>query len=109
MSDTPSGFSALMQHARDLESRFTSMREALARRELSASAGAGLVRVTANGAGQILRVEIDREALADIEVLQDLIRSATNEALARVQELVQSEVQQAAGPLSGLLGSWLRR
>ena len=109
MSDSAGGFGQLMQQARELEQRFSQMREALAHREITANAGGGLVRATVNGAGQVLRIEFEDQALQDREMLQDLTRSAVNEALSRVQEMVQSEVQRAAGPLGGLLGSWLRR
>jgi len=109
MSDSGGGFGNLMQQARELEQRFSQMREALAHREITANAGGGLVRATANGAGQILRIEIEPQALEDREMLQDLIRSAVNEALSRVQELVQGEVQRAAGPPGGLLSGWPRR
>jgi DNA-binding YbaB/EbfC family protein len=109
MSEPASGFGNLLQQARELESRFTRMREELAHREIHADAGGGMVRATANGAGQILRIEIDPQALQDVAVLQDLVRAAVNEALSRVQALVQSEVERAAGPLGGLLGGWLRR
>jgi DNA-binding YbaB/EbfC family protein len=109
MSDAPFGFGNLLQQARELQERFHRIREELAHREVSASAGAGLVRATANGQGRILRIEIDPRLLDDRQMLQDLTAAAVNEALSRAQELLQSEVQRAAGPLGGLLGGWLTR
>jgi DNA-binding YbaB/EbfC family protein len=109
MTQPPLGFAALLQQARELQERFARVREELAHREVSASAGGGLVRATANGQGRIVRIEIDPQLLGDRPMLEDLTRAAVNEALGRVQELVQGEVQRAAGPLGGLLGGWLSR
>jgi nucleoid-associated protein EbfC len=103
------GFGALLQQAREFQERFNRVREELAHREVTASVGAGLVRATANGQGRILRIEIDPQIAGDREMVEDLTRSAVNEALGRVQELVQGEMQRAAGPLGGLLGNWLAR
>jgi DNA-binding YbaB/EbfC family protein len=109
MSDAPGGFGALLQQAREFQERFTRVREELAHREVNASAGGGLVRATVSGAGRLLRLEIDPQLAGDRQMLQDLVCSCVNEALARAQELQQSEVQRAAGPLGGLLGQWFGR
>jgi nucleoid-associated protein EbfC len=104
MSDGPFNLGAMLQQARQVQEHLERVRQELAHRELTASVGAGLVRVTASGQGQILRIEIDPQIGGDREMIQDLVRAAVNEALARSQELVQSEMQRAAGPFAGMLG-----
>jgi DNA-binding YbaB/EbfC family protein len=76
-------------------------------------AGAGMVKVRANGRMEILQCQISQEALAldDRELLEDLIRGATNQALEKVRNLVAEETTKAASgfglggmDLSGMMG-----
>lgn len=70
------------------------------------SAGGGMVRITMNGAMDLLAIELAPEAVdpADIGMLQDLIRAAHNDAAARVREAVQQELARSMGGL-GLPGT----
>jgi len=60
-----------------------------------------MVTAVANGAGEIVSIKIDREVVNpdDVEMLEDLIVAAGNEALRRAQEMVQSEMSQVTGGL----------
>jgi nucleoid-associated protein EbfC len=73
---------------------------------VEASAGGGMVLVTMNGQKQITELRIEPEVFAgkDAELLQDLIRSAVNEANRRVDEEVASQVKGMAGGLPGIAG-----
>ena len=96
----------LMGQAGEVRERMERMRADLARREVSAEAGAGAVRITASGNLEIRRVELDPAMVGvltgdgpdgDREMIEDLILSATNAALERAQNLVREEMNKATG------------
>ena len=68
----------------------------------ASSAGGGMVKVVANGRQQILSIQIEKEVVdpEDIEMLQDLILLAVNEALKKSQEMVASEMSKLTGGLN---------
>jgi len=90
--------------SRDLQGR----QDELARREVEAQAGAGLVTAVMNGRGDLLRVRIDPGMFArmasDQALIEDVIVAAVNGALAEVHKLQQSELASLAGPFKGSLG-----
>lgn len=69
--------------------------ERAARRHVEGAAGGGLVKVSANGLGEVLEVSLDPEALKDPESLGPLIAAAVNAALRRSQEALQEEAGEA--------------
>jgi DNA-binding YbaB/EbfC family protein len=91
---------ALFQQAQAMQEQLRRTQEELAKREVQGTAGGGMVVVTANGAGEVTRVQIDKNVVdpKDVAMLEDLIVAATNAALRAVQTLVQSE----GGPLANL-------
>jgi DNA-binding YbaB/EbfC family protein len=78
-----------------------------ARLEATGEAGGGAVRVTANGANQILSVRIAPSALGDAELLEDLIRAASNEALRKAQAGAAASLEKLTANLlpPGLFGT----
>jgi nucleoid-associated protein EbfC len=97
----------LMQQAQALQGELKRKQEELARQEVSAQAGAGLVTAVVNGRGELLRVKVDPKLdLGDRGLLEDLVTAAVNAALARSRELQQRELAGLAGglPLGSLLG-----
>lgn len=89
----------LMQQAQALQKQMQEAQDRLARKEVTGSAGGGMVVVTANGKGEILRVQIDKQAVdpRDVPMLEDLVLAAVNSALRAAQE-----AQAAEGPLQNL-------
>ncbi len=81
------------------------LQEKLRQTVVEASAGGGTVRVKMNGAKQVLAVTIDPEAVksGDVEMLQDLVVAAMNEAGRKVDEAMQSSLGGMLGGLQGLL------
>ncbi len=81
------------------------LQEKLRQTVVEASAGGGTVRVKMNGAKQVLAVNIDPEAVksGDVEMLQDLVVAAMNEAGRKVDEAMQSSLGGMLGGLQGLL------
>lgn len=77
------------------------MQEELANKTVEATAGGGVVKVTANGKQEIKAIEIKPEAVdpEDIEMLQDLVMAAVNEALRQSQEMAAGEMTKLTGGL----------
>ena len=80
----------------------------LEEKEYSASAGGGAVTVTVSGKKEVLSVKLAEEVVDpdDIEMLQDLIVAATNEALRKVEEESQAAMSKLTGGLGGLGGGF---
>ncbi len=95
-------FGDVIRQAREMQDRFAKLQEELAARTVEASAGGGMVTVTANGRQEILSVRIEKEVVApdDVELLQDLVRAAVNEALARSREMMAAEMAKITGGLN---------
>lgn len=92
----------LARQAQKLQQQMLKVQEEVEAREFSASAGGGMVTVTVNGKKEVLGLEIKPEAVDpdDVEMLQDLILAATNEALREAGETVEREM----GKLTGGMG-----
>ncbi|MEP6978867.1 MAG: YbaB/EbfC family nucleoid-associated protein [Thermoleophilia bacterium] len=92
----------LMQQAQEMQEQLQKVQEEAKNETVEATAGGGVVTVTANGAGEIVEIKIAKEAIDpdDPEMLADLVLAAVNEALRSAQRLVESKV----GPLMGGLG-----
>ena len=94
----------MMRQVQEMQEQMAKAQEELANETVEASAGGGMVRVKANGGGEIISISISPEAIdpEDAEMLEDLVLAAVNEALRNVQELAQSKLGGAMGGLSGL-------
>jgi len=92
-------FQGLLGQAKDMQARLAESQARAAQKRLTGEAGGGLVRVTVSGAQQVLEVALDPVVMTDVEMLQDLIVAATNDALRRAREAVESDL----GPLASVL------
>jgi len=92
----------MMRQMQKLQEDMQRAQEALAQETVSASAGGGAVTVTVSGALEIMDVQIDPGALEDVELLQDTVVAATNEAMRKAQELANSRLGSVAGALGNL-------
>jgi hypothetical protein len=81
------------------QQRLEDLKAQAAKTEVTGQAGSGMVKVTATGDNQIVAVEINEAVMDDRELLEDLIRAATNEALRRAQEASASKLSELAGSL----------
>jgi DNA-binding YbaB/EbfC family protein len=95
------GFGNLINQAKKVQSKLAEMQEELAGRTVEAAAGGGMVVVTANGKQEIISVKIEREVVdpKDVDMLQDLILAAVNEALRKAQQMVAEEMGKITGGL----------
>lgn len=101
------GFGDLVKQAQRMKAEVERIQEEAASVKVEGSAGGGMVTVVANGRGEVLEVRIDPEVAKaeDLEMLQDLIVAATNEALRRSKEFLTQEMGRLTGGLNipGLL------
>lgn len=86
----------LLKNARQMQEKFKTMQEELARRTYEADSGAGAVRVTINGRNEVVAVKLTPDVVnaQDIETLEELIKAAVNAALRKNQEAMQAEMSQ---------------
>lgn len=96
------GMGKMMKQAQQLQNKMTRLQDELADKTIEASAGGGMVKVVANGKQQVLSIEIDPEVVdpEDVEMLQDLVLAAVNDALNRSQEMVSSEMGKLTGGMN---------
>lgn len=100
--------SQLMQMGQQLQARMTKLQESLDRQTVTTSAGGGMVEVTADGKGEVKKVKIDPSCVdpGDVEMLEDLVLAAVNQAQTKARELYEQEMRKAAGgmpfPIPGL-------
>jgi DNA-binding YbaB/EbfC family protein len=89
----------IMKQAQKMQKQMMEMQEELANRTVEATVGGGMVTVIANGQQEILSIRIDPEVVDpnDVEMLQDLILAAVNEAHRRSQELMSDEMSKLTG------------
>lgn len=89
----------LMQQAQKMQQEMKKAQEELARMEVTGQAGGGMVSVVMNGQHAVKRVTIDPSLADDIEMLEDLVTAATNDAVNRIKE---NSEQQMAGLTEGM-------
>ena len=92
----PGNMQNVMKQAQAMQQR---MQEEIAQIRVEASAGGGMVTVGMDGHKNVTRVKIDPEAAGDVEMLQDMVMAACNEAVKKVDEETQSKV---GGMLGGM-------
>jgi DNA-binding YbaB/EbfC family protein len=104
---SPFDLQQVLQQAQDLGAKLRRVQEELRHRTVEATVGGGMVTAVANGRLELVKVSIDPQAVdkRDVEMLQDLVIAAVNEALRRAQELAREEMQRVTGlPLGDMLG-----
>jgi nucleoid-associated protein EbfC len=101
---------ALLQQAQAMQQQMVAAQQELAEREVDGTVADGLVSVTVNGTGELLRVKIRENSFdpADTEDLEDLVVAAYRDARARADQLAAEALgplAQGLGPLGGDTGS----
>ena len=91
----------IMNQAQKLQDEMGKIQEESRKKTVTASSGGGMVSVTANGAFEVLSLNIEKDVVDpdDIEMLQDLIIAAVNEALRRAQDMVSEDMGKVTGGL----------
>ena len=91
----------LMKQAQQMQAKLAKVQEELKSREVEASAGGGMVTAVVNGAQEVLSIKIDPDIVKqeEIEMLQDLMRAAVNEAIKKSRDMVSEEMGKITGGL----------
>ena len=97
-------FNKMMEQVQQMQVQMQQAQEELKNETVEASAGGGMVTVTATGGGEIKSIKIDPKAIDpnDPEMLADMVVAAVNEALRSAQSLIESKLGPALGGLQGL-------
>ena len=92
----------MMKQARKMQEQLAAAQENLKTQTVDASAGGGMVKVTVNGDMELTNLQIDPDALdpEDVEMLQDMVMAAVNEAIRGVNELANKQMGSIAGGLN---------
>ncbi|MEK0082509.1 YbaB/EbfC family nucleoid-associated protein [Benzoatithermus flavus] len=91
----------MLKEAQKLQARMAEMQQKLAESEMTGLAGGGLVSVTLNGKGEMRKVKIDPSLVDpnEVEVLEDLIVAACNDAKSKIDAHLQAEMGKLTGGL----------
>ena len=89
----------MLQQVQKMQNRMAKVQAELEKEELEASAGGGAVKVVVTGQQKVVSVTVDPEVAADVEMLQDLVVAAMNEALERSRELAANRMQEVTAGL----------
>ena len=98
----PGNMNNLMKQAQKMQKQMETQQAELEAKEFSAAAGGGVVEVTVTGKREVTKVKIDPEAVDpdDVEMLEDLVLSAVNEALKKAEEASSNQMGKLTGGLN---------
>lgn len=96
------GLGNIMKQAQMMQQKMARLQEELAQRTVEATAGGGMVTAVANGKQQLVSLKIEKDVVdpEDIDMLQDLVLAAANEALKKSQDMMQEEMGKITGGLN---------
>lgn len=92
----------MMKQAQQMQMKMASLQKELETREFEASSGGGMVKAKVNGKQELLDITINKECVdpEDVDMLQDLVKTAVNQALTESQETVSNAMSKITGGLS---------
>ncbi len=95
-------FQDLIRQAQQMQERMAKLQEELGGRTVEATAGGGMVAVVMNGRQEVVSVRIEKEVVSpdDVELLQDLVRGAVNEAVSRSRKMMAEEIGKITGGMN---------
>ena len=96
------GLGNILKQAQQMHAKISQLQEEMAGKTVETSSGGGMVNIVMNGKQEVLSVRIDPEVInkEDVEMLQDLIAAAVNEAIRKSQEMMAEEMKKITGGLS---------
>ena len=104
----PGNMNNIMKQAQKMQKQMEEATKELQEKEVTSSAGGGVVEVTVSGNREVTKVKIDPEPEDpdDVEMLKDLIMAATNEALRQIEEISAQSMSKITGGLGGMGGGF---
>ncbi len=96
------GIGNLMKQARQMQDKMAKLQEEMASQTVEATAGGGMVTAKANGAGDLVSIKIEPQVVdpEDVEMLEDLVRAACNEAVRKGRDLMAEEMKKLTGGMN---------
>ena len=96
------GIGNIMKQAQQMQRRMAELQEELEKKQVEASAGGGMVTAVVSGKQQLLGLKIDPAAVdpEDVEMLQDLVTAAVNEAIKQSQQMASEEMSKITGGMN---------
>jgi hypothetical protein len=93
-----------MKQAQKMQAQMMRIQEDLAQERVEGNAGGGMVKVVANGQGDILSIKIEKEVVNpnDVEMLEDMVLAAVSEALKNSRDIANAKMGQVSGALGAL-------
>jgi DNA-binding YbaB/EbfC family protein len=99
-------FGKLLKQAQQVQAKIAEIQAQLAEKTVEASSGGGMIKVIMNGRNEVVSLKIDPEVVdpTDVEMLEDLVIAAVNEARSKVERMVKNEMSALTGgfPIPGL-------
>lgn len=92
----------LMKQAQQMQAKLATLQKELESREVEAASGGGMVKVKVNGKQELLELKIDKECVdpTDVEMLEELVMTALNQALKESQDMVSNAMNKVTGGMS---------
>lgn len=90
----------ILRSAKDIQAGVAKMHAELANKRFQGDGGGGMVRATVDGKGSLVDIKIDPQAVADVELLEDLVKSAVGAATTKAQEAMKQEVAAMTGGIN---------
>ncbi len=96
------GMGNMMKQAQKLQAKMMKLQEEVGEETIEGSAGGGMIKAVANGKQQILSIQIEKEVVDpdDVDMLQDLVVAAVNDALSKSQEMVSEKMGKLTGGMN---------
>ena len=90
----------LLKSAKEMQANMAKMQAELATRRYDGDAGGGMVKATVDGKGTLVDIKIEPDAAKDVELLEDLVKSAVGVATAKCQEALKGEISAMTGGMN---------
>jgi nucleoid-associated protein EbfC len=96
------GLGNIMKQAQQMQAKMARVQQDLEKKELEATAGGGMVTARVNGKQELLELKIEKDVVdpEDVEMLQDLVLAAVNEAIKQSQKMIQDEMGKVTGGMN---------
>lgn len=96
------GMGQLMKQAQQMQQKMSTLQKELESRELETSSGGGMIKIKINGKQELLAVSINKECVDpnDVEMLEELVKTAVNQAVKESQDMVSKAMSVVTGGLS---------
>ena len=102
MKNPLGNMASLMKQAQAMQAQMAKLQEEAATKTVTGTAGGGMVTVTANGGMEIVSIVINPEAVkgGDVDMLQDLVLAASNEALKKARQMMADQMKSVTGGMN---------